>query len=442
MINDTKLSIIILKEDDVDLSITLGSLDKQSYKNFEILYLNNDNNERTVDNNQMFNKKSFGNLINECKGDYVLFLKSGDYLFTDSLKVILNNISTNYLDLLFFNSNFYTQEDKVDKNYYEQKLIEKEDISELIKLDCKSEDFKEDIFSNFSNIYDRLFSRKFLIDSHEKIFDKDDISELAFAIKSVLLAKKVFSLEYTLLLHKVLNIHKDFKLINEQIISANSSSLELVDTIKGIENFLFNNNLYDKYEAEFIKFKLKILTDNLDMSKFHEYVVYVPEEERTDFRNKYFDYSKYYNSNSSYVGFSEDFSNDLFNKTKEYLVKQVIFKNEVKSLINDDDFTLVFEKYESILNSDDFNEYLHSSSLSTINILKHDNEKLKLESDHLNNTLEIYDTIINENEEIKNESKQLISKRKTNIEYMDYINSKIVSSDEQLSIQNDESKNH
>ena len=56
--------------------------------------------------------------------------------------------------------------------------------------------------------------------------------------------------------------------------------------------------------------------------------------------------------------------------------------------------------------------------------------------------LEIYDAIINENHKIKNESKKLISMRKRNIEYMDYINSKMFSSNEKFSKQNDESKNH
>jgi len=426
---EPKLSIIFLREDNNNHNITINSLENQSFKNFEILYLNNENIETKVDYIKIFNKDSFENIINKCNGEYVLFLKSGDYLLTDSLNVLLNNISNNDLDFICFNSNNYSKEDKINKNFFEKKLKEKWSVERQKVVNCDSEDFKKYIFSNLNNLYNKLFSRKFLIYNFEKIFDNDNVFDFVFDIKISVLSKNVFSVEDTLLFHKALNIHENFKLINDHMISADCSSLEVVDAIEGIENYLLRRNLLEKYENEFIKFKLKILTDNLDMSKFHDYILHVPKNERKNFRNKYFDYSKYYNSNSIYVGFQEEYSNLLFNKTKEFLLKQVIFKNEVKNILEEDaDFALIFEKYESILNSDNFNEYIALSSASTINRLKQENKLLKIESDYLNKNLELYDTLINENLKIKDESKKLISKRKLNIEYEDYINSKISSS--------------
>ena len=94
----------------------LNSLLKQSYKNIEIILINdgsNDNSEKIclnykkLDSRIKYYKKDNGGVssarnlgINVCNGDYITFLDSDDYLDIDTIEFINNYINKSDIDLI------------------------------------------------------------------------------------------------------------------------------------------------------------------------------------------------------------------------------------------------------------------------------------------------------------------------------------------------------
>ena len=420
---DYKISIVILLDNVKNIGITLNSLNNQTFRNFEILCLNNLSYKVSFEDVKVLNNETIDSILTESSGEYILFIRPGDYFFTNSLK-FLDGVLSDERDMVLFKSNDYCQENRINKNYYDLKL--KNDYLNLNENDLTGSDIFNNELTNLNYINNKLFSKKFLSSNYEKVFDNNNHFNFVFDIKASVLAKNIIKLDETIVLHKTDNIHENFKEINEKRAIPELSSFEIVDSIEEIESFLLQNNLFNIYKYDFIKFKLKILTDNLDISKFHNYIIHVPENERTNLKSNYFDYSKYYNSNSNYVGFSESYSNNLFNKTKKYLSKEVIGQEDFDILMEDPSFKNIFEKYNGILHCDDFKDYITFSNKSKLDKLKEENIKLKTEKEFLTNNIEVYENIIDEEQELINESKRLISSTKVDLEYLDYANSKLV----------------
>lgn len=418
-----KFSVIILLNRLDNLEITLNSLYDQTFKNFEIICLNSTSDNISIENIKVINNETVGSVLTKISGEYVLFINPGDYFLPNSLN-FLNGVLSDEKDMVLFRSEDYSQECDINKDNYDLKL---KDFSNRDDKEVSgSEIFSNTFLSNLKNINNKLFSKKFLNSTYENIFDKDTPINFVFDIKASIVAKKTVSIDEKIIFHKIDNSNEDFKIIMERVAIRGLSSLEILESVKEIEKFLLKSNFYNKYKHDFIKFKLKILTDNLDISKFHDYTLYIPEHERNNLKSKKFDYSKYYNSNSIYVGLPESYSNKLFNKTKKYLSKTEITDDDMKFLIEDYSFNMLFEKYRGILNSYDFKDYILYSNKSTLNDLKEENIRLKTECEYLTNDLEVYEKIICDEYRLINESKKIISSTKVNIEYMDSSNSKLV----------------
>ena len=131
----------------------LNSLLKQSYKNIEIILINdgsNDNSEKIclnykkLDSRIKYYKKDNGGVssarnlgINVCNGDYITFLDSDDYLDIDTIEFINNYINKSDIDLIRYGFikeyGFYSKKSKF--------------VSETNKIIFK-DSFKSDICPN------------------------------------------------------------------------------------------------------------------------------------------------------------------------------------------------------------------------------------------------------------------------------------------------------
>ena len=116
---DKKFSIIIPnynKEDYVEE--TLNSIFNQTYKNFEVIVIDDASSDNSIEKIKKFdvrlfhtNRKMAGGARNvgldNATGDYILFLDSDDYFTTPTVLEELNNLITDE-DIIFLN---YTRDD-------------------------------------------------------------------------------------------------------------------------------------------------------------------------------------------------------------------------------------------------------------------------------------------------------------------------------------------
>ena len=127
------------------LSECIDSVLNQSYKNFELLLINDGSTDRcqnicnnyalkdhrvkVYNNNNEGVSKARNHALDIANGDYLLYIDSDDYLLPDALNILLNNIIRTKADICC--GNFMTLN---DKSYTNVKNIIKEEVVEDILL--------------------------------------------------------------------------------------------------------------------------------------------------------------------------------------------------------------------------------------------------------------------------------------------------------------------
>lgn len=157
----------------------INSVLNQSYKNIELIIVDGGSKDRTTEiirHYQQNNKhiqlfvtqccvsfqRNYG--ITKCKGDYVFFLDSDDYLELNFFVEMLNTIETNNLDVVtpFFERNYYINNVLTETNYtdfeLDDSLVTKDNFFEkgyrsYIASQCKL--YKKSLLQNIKK-YDNL----------------------------------------------------------------------------------------------------------------------------------------------------------------------------------------------------------------------------------------------------------------------------------------------
>lgn len=121
--SDSMISIIVLVYNSEDcLHNCLNSILKQSYQDFEIICLNDGSNDSSKEILEYFTlKDSRIKIINNetkigesyCRdkglevsqGNYIIFLKASEWIYSSTLEILLKHAEDNSLDLIFYNNN-------------------------------------------------------------------------------------------------------------------------------------------------------------------------------------------------------------------------------------------------------------------------------------------------------------------------------------------------
>lgn len=163
---NTKLSIITINLNNKDgLKKTLKSIDNQSNKNFEYLVIDGNSSDGSQDliNNSGFidikiSEKDSGiyDAMNKgiqlAKGEYLLFLNSGDYL--NNSEVINNIISQLDGEEIIYGSLIYEGKDSSRVQHYPSKLTFSQFLYETIGHPCSF--IKKDLFTRYG-LYDTSY---------------------------------------------------------------------------------------------------------------------------------------------------------------------------------------------------------------------------------------------------------------------------------------------
>ncbi|MFC3884671.1 glycosyltransferase family 2 protein [Bacillus songklensis] len=218
---DTKISVIVpVYNVEEYLCECLNSIQKQTYKNIEVLMINDgssDNSGKICDdyaakyeNFKVIHKVNEGVSIarntglTKATGEYCIFIDSDDYLDKSMIEILVNKAITDNADIVMcgiclVNTNFHKAKRKFRyQNYLEknsENLTDKEFINTLIKYPLEP---------YFGAPYNKLIRRKLLVDNSIFYEDHDNFAEdTCLNYKVFNIADKIATVEKVLYYHRV-----------------------------------------------------------------------------------------------------------------------------------------------------------------------------------------------------------------------------------------------
>lgn len=170
------------------------SIGAQTFKNFEIIIVDDCSNDGTLKILESLHNK-YPNIsiyktdkpsgspatgrnigLQKAKGDYILFVDGDDWLDSNYLELLYNSIKKNNSDICFSNGFKNHLNSKQSQRYYKENYLDADD---------ELRGFHESFM-----LWDKLFSRKFLVDNNLFISELQASEELNFIIKAYYLSKR------------------------------------------------------------------------------------------------------------------------------------------------------------------------------------------------------------------------------------------------------------
>ena len=211
------------------------------------------------------------------------------------------------------------------------------------------------------------------------------------------------------------------KYVDTLLYNIEQNSLESVDELKHVEDFIYDNKL-DDFKVDFLLFKILKITDLLDSAKYVGSPVVIPENERVNeyVGDKHLNYSKYYGSTSKYVGFSYEYSENIFLKIKNYLNDEKIKYDEDSGLNEKFNIPHKIEQFKSVFVYDSYEEYIKNCSPSILTELIDKKDMLDLENSQIEETINKNKEKIDSQKQFIEENFDLLSNKRLRIKELDY----------------------
>jgi glycosyltransferase involved in cell wall biosynthesis len=235
----------------------LNNLINQSFKNFEIIFINENSTDKTLEKIKEFQKKderifiyskiknieiSRNTGIKNSKGEYLMFLDCNDIFDKSMLEEIFINIKVKQDEILICNSN------QIELKKKKKNIIKFKNISD--NLLNKSFSILN-ISKNFFDIFvfwplDKIYKKEFLVNLIRKFPNLKYSEDLNFIVSAIFEANKISFLEKSLINHRVG--------INS-LSNLNEKNLEkFYFSLKELKIFLKNKDLYKKFKQDFINY--------------------------------------------------------------------------------------------------------------------------------------------------------------------------------------------
>ena len=259
MNNQLLISVIIpVYNAETFLHKCLDSVIKQTYKNFELILVNdgskdnslqicqewslNDNRVKTIDQKNQGPGAARNTGLSEASGDYIYFLDSDDFIEVDLLMTAIKSIEEFKYDMIVFGFNKITIDGKRISTI-------KHKEADLRNVQHQQENLAELFLDGgcFA-VWDKLFRKDFLI-QNSIVFDlKKRGEDLAFMIKSYRCAESLKAISNILHnYHVVYNAsHKYDKFIIENHTENYASLFELLSSKDLNKSVVTNSNKYLK----------------------------------------------------------------------------------------------------------------------------------------------------------------------------------------------------
>ena len=257
-----KISVIISKTSENLNEECLNSLIQQTFKNFEIILINDNLSENILKKIKKFEERDerihiFKNInknltkninfaIKKSKGNYLIFLNLNDCFENSMIEELFTKIILNDDEIVIFNSNEF----EIENN--KRKIIKEKNFLIIDNKFLKNSFTIFDIKKGFFNLlflypFDKIIKKEFIenLMNKKKLFFNFD--ELNFITSIVFEANKISFLDKVLINHR----------IEKNLIISNSNELNLEIFYSSLQNFkilLKEKNIYKKFKQDFINF--------------------------------------------------------------------------------------------------------------------------------------------------------------------------------------------
>ena len=239
----------------------LSSLIKQTFKNFEIICVNDGSNDDTLKilkkfeaNDEriiIFNQNNSGpglarNVgMKKSKGKYLMFLDSDDIFKKTMLEELYIKIKENDSDVVICNSQNFEKK-KWWKKFYEKNYLINDNI--IKQKTFSSLDIEKDFFNLFIWWpWDKLFKRKYIENLGIEYQNLKSSEDLFFVAASVFAAKKISYLDKILINHRI-------GIKNSVSNSRQKSWDNFYYALKGLKKFIKEKGLYKRFKQDFINY--------------------------------------------------------------------------------------------------------------------------------------------------------------------------------------------
>ena len=239
----------------------LSSLIKQTFKNFEIICINDGSNDDTLkilkkfeakdERIIIFNQNNSGPGIarnigmKKSKGEYLIFLDSDDIFKKTMLEELYIKIKENDSDVVICNSQNFEKK-KWWKKFYEKNYLINDNI--IKQKTFSSLDIEKDFFNLFIWWpWDKLFKRKYIENLGIEYQNLKSSEDLFFVAASVITAKKISYLDKILINHRI-------GIKNSVSNSRQKSWDNFYYALKGLKKFIKEKGLYKRFKQDFINY--------------------------------------------------------------------------------------------------------------------------------------------------------------------------------------------
>jgi glycosyltransferase involved in cell wall biosynthesis len=239
----------------------LSSLIKQTFKNFEIICINDGSNDDTLkilkkfeakdERINIFNQNNSGPGIarnvgmKKSKGEYLMFLDSDDIFKKTMLEELYIKIKENDSDIVICNSQNFEKK-KWWKKFYEKNYLINNNI--IKQKTFTSLDIEKDFFNLFIWWpWDKLFKRKYIENLGIEYQNLKSSEDLFFVAASVIAAKKISYLDKILINHRI-------GIKNSVSNSRQKSWDNFYYALKKLKKFIKEKGLYKRFKQDFINY--------------------------------------------------------------------------------------------------------------------------------------------------------------------------------------------
>ena len=333
-----KISVIIIKTSENFNEECLSSLIKQTFKNFEIIFINDNSSENIFkkikkfeekderihifnkNNKNLTKKRNFA--IKKSKGNYLIFLNLNDCFENSMIEELFTKIILNDDEIVIFNSNEF----EIENN--KRKIIKEKNFLILDNKFLKNSFTIFDIKKGFFNLlflypFDKIIKKEFIENlNKKKLFLNFD--DLNFIISIVFEANKISFLDKVLINHQI---------EKKNLITTNSNELNLeifYRTLQNLKILLKEKNIYKKFKQDFINFVATYSIYKLEHINGKSFC-FLFEKLKNEYLNE-FEITKY---NKNYF-----FDKNIYKKIKNILESEL----EIFTILNQ------FKKYNKKIN--------------------------------------------------------------------------------------------
>ncbi len=242
----------------------LDSLLSQTYQNIEIICIDDESNDNSLEilrdynnkyqNIKVFSQKNSGAAIarnygiEQSTGEYLLFVDSDDYIENTAVEKLVKNILSNKSDIVLFNSDEFNSDGHIrDRIYYK--------INPDLDYNNFTFNYKDDlklVLNTYLVCWSKFYKKSFLVSNYIKFSNKEIFNDVQIHVETIFNAKKI-SYQPDILYH----YRKENELSLQTSRGTTKKSFILFDVFAEIYDYFLINECYDLFKFEYLLFVVK-----------------------------------------------------------------------------------------------------------------------------------------------------------------------------------------